>query len=100
MKIMNPIMLPVSACRSPSGQMRVKDANGGKVCAVARNQFDEEVADQIVRSLNARKMLVAAGSLINESAGPLVADEYPDFKSGIVVDKTAIDALKVALEFA
>jgi len=58
-KILNPIVTPVSAERSPSGQMRVKSNGGGKLLAVKRCEFDEQAAEQIVRALNSHATLVA-----------------------------------------
>ena len=60
MKILNPIVTPVSSERSPSGQMRVKSNGGGKLLAIKRCHFDEQAAAQIVRALNGLPELIAA----------------------------------------
>jgi hypothetical protein len=50
--ILNPIALPVKVHQSPSGQWRITDRNGRKVCAIARSAYDEQTANQIARTLN------------------------------------------------
>lgn len=59
MKIINPILTPVTAYLSPSGQWRIRSSDG-RVCSVARSSYAEQSAGQIVRTLNTHAELVRA----------------------------------------